>query len=359
VVVYGNPLAESAVWRKLAAAGVPTVMLPVRGRDGAAVLAGALATQLPLRRLQHRLAADRGANLHLARWFLHHKIAGYDLPLVPLRERHGADAGRWRAFLQRRDDTLAALEKAESIDEALGLEGQLAHAWFALIAATLAPGWGFSGRNRRPPRDPVNALLSLGYTLAGAEVHQGVMAAGLDPSLGFLHQAAPGRESMVLDFTEVFRCAVDHFVLAWIAAEGPQRADYYYRAQEGCRLSKSARPGFFQGWAVYRRHWPYSTRSDPEGDWPLSSLREQIGGWIERLRAAMKALVPEQEEQTLRFADDFLLFAPAREAATKARDFAASELERLDLVLHPDKTSVVRSSPKVVFLGETLPNPSR
>ena len=61
----------------------------------------------------------------------------------------------------------------------------------------------------------------------------------------------------------------------------------------------------------------------------------------------------------VRFADDFLLFAPAREAASKACDFAGSELERLDLVLHPTKTSVVRSSSKVVFLGETLPNPSR
>jgi CRISPR-associated protein Cas1 len=100
VVVYGNPLAESAVWRKLAAAGVPTVMLPVRGRDGAAVLAGALATQLPLRRLQHRLAADRGANLHLARWFLRHKVAGYDLPLVPLREQIGGWIERLRAAMK-------------------------------------------------------------------------------------------------------------------------------------------------------------------------------------------------------------------------------------------------------------------
>jgi hypothetical protein len=47
---------------------------------------------------------------------------------------------------------------------------------------------------------------------------------------------------MVLDFTEVFRCAVDHFVLAWIAPEGPQQADYYYRAQDGCRLSRPYGP---------------------------------------------------------------------------------------------------------------------
>jgi CRISPR-associated protein Cas1 len=297
VVVYGNPLAETAVWRKLAAAGVPSVMLPARGPDGAAVLAGGLATQLPLRRLQHRIAADPTRSLELARWFLRHKIAGYDLPLIPLREIHGADAERCAAFLLRRDQTLAALDGALSIDEAMGLEGQLAHAWFGLLADTLAPRWGFTGRNRRPPRDPVNALLSLGYTLAGAEVHNGVIASGLDPSLGFLHQAAPGRESMVLDFTEIFRCAVDHFALAWIDPDGPDQADYYYRDQEGCRLSKAARPAFYQAWAVYRERWPYSTRPSEEGDWPLATLREQIGGWTERLRTALKALATEGEEQ--------------------------------------------------------------
>ena len=67
VIVYGNPLAETAVWRALAKAGVPAVLLPARGPDSPAVLAGGLATQLPLRRLQHRRAADPGLALALAR----------------------------------------------------------------------------------------------------------------------------------------------------------------------------------------------------------------------------------------------------------------------------------------------------
>jgi len=89
---------------------------------------------------------------------------------------------------------------------------------------------------------------------------------------------------------------VDYFALAWILPEGPGQADYYYRAEEGCRLSKAARPGFYKTWAMYRTHWPYSTRPGAEGDWPLSSLREQIGGWIERLRAEMKALFADQAD---------------------------------------------------------------
>jgi CRISPR-associated protein Cas1 len=288
VVVYGNPLAETAVWRALADAGVPTVMLPVRGTGGAAVLGNGLATQLPLRRMQHRLAERPGAALALTRWPVRAKLAGYDLPLAALRERHGADPQRCTAFIERRDRALAALEDAAGADIVRGIEGQVANAWFGLLAATLVPAWGFTGRNRRPPRDPVNALLSLGYTLAGAEVYRGVCAAGLDPSLGFLHQPFPGREAMALDLLEVFRGGVDELVLRWIDPAGADQADFYYRDGQGCRLSKAARPRFYGIWAARRAEWPYPIDSGAGPDWSHGGLREQINGWIERLRAEMK-----------------------------------------------------------------------
>jgi len=297
VVVYGNPLAETAVWRALANAGVPTILLPARGPAGTghapAVLAGGLATQLPLRRLQHRRAAVPASALHLARWVVRHKLLGYDLPLRVLRTRHGADPGACVAFSQRRDQALLALAATATQDETLGVEGQVAHAWFGLLARSLAPAWRFTGRNRRPPLDPVNALLSLGYTLIGGEVHQGVMALGLDPSLGFLHQPVPGREALVLDLTEVFRGGVDHFVLSWIDPAGPDQADYFYRDGEGCRLSKAARPGFYGAWAQTRTNWPYPLGAATDDAWPVGPLREQIHGWIERLRAELKAMSPD------------------------------------------------------------------
>jgi CRISPR-associated protein Cas1 len=290
VVVYGNPLAETAVWRALANAGVPTVLLPSRGPDGAAMLANGLATAFPLRHLQHCLAADPERARALAAWAVRHKLLGYDLPLRLLQQRHGADSATCSDFVARRDLALAALERATSDDVLLGIEGQVANAWFALLAATLAPAWDFKGRNRRPPRDPVNALLSLGYTLLGSEVHQGAMASGLDPSLGFLHQPAPGRESMVLDIVEIFRGGVDHFVLNWIAPDGPSQADFYYRSDTGCRLSKAARPRFFGAWATYRASWPHPLAPEAGAEWASGGLREQIHGWIERLRAEMKRL---------------------------------------------------------------------
>ncbi|MBK1645235.1 CRISPR-associated endonuclease Cas1 [Thiocapsa imhoffii] len=290
VVVYGNPLVETTVWRKLAAAGVPTVLLPTRSADPPTWLGASLATQLPLRRLQHRCASNPVQALAIARWLIAGKLAGYDLPLAALQQRHQADPDACRAFLQRRDQALVTLAAVTTNDAALGIEGQVAQAWFGLLAASLAPTWQFRGRNRRPPRDPVNALLSLGYTLAAADIQQVALSAGLDPSFGFLHQPAPGRESMILDLTELFRAAVDHFVLSWINPAGPERSDWFYREEDGCRLSKSARPAFYQAWADVRRHWPYSTRSDPDQPWPTNPVTEQVRGVIERLRAELKAL---------------------------------------------------------------------
>jgi CRISPR-associated protein Cas1 len=226
----------------------------------------------------------------VARWLIAAKLAGYELPLRALQTRHGADPAACAAFLTRRDQALATLETASSLDAALGSEGHVAQAWFGLLAATLNPAWRFTGRNRRPPRDPVNALLSLGYTLANAEVHQVVMSAGLDPAFGFLHLPAPGRDSMVLDLTELARAAVDHFVLSWIDPAGPDPTHWYDREDTGCRLSKAARPGFYQAWAGYRRHWPYPTRAAADQDWPTSTLVEQTRGAIERLRALLKTL---------------------------------------------------------------------
>jgi CRISPR-associated protein Cas1 len=234
--------------------------------------------------------------LEIARWVVRHKLLGYDLPLDALAGRHGlADAARER-FLARRDQALAALDTAAAHGEVLGIEGQVAHAWFALVAAALNPAWAFTGRNRRPPRDPVNALLSLGYTLLGAEVHHGVMTAGLDPSLGFLHQPFPGREAMVLDLTEIFRGGVDQFVLSWIDPVGPDKRHWYYREEEGCRLAKTRRPAFYSTWAARRAEWPYPIAIAEHEGWPWGALREQINGWIERLRAEMKRLAPLLED---------------------------------------------------------------
>ncbi len=291
VVIYGNPLVEASVYRALAAAEVPVVMLATRGKQSLAISGGGLAVQLPLRRRQHRLANHAEGGLDMARWFVTRKMEGYDLPLAMLGESGAGEQADRDDFRQLRDQSVQRLQSAVSHASIIGLEGQLAHAWFALLAKQLPYRWKFAGRNRRPPRDPVNALLSLGYTLLLSEVTNGIRQAGLDPSLGFLHRDYPGRESLALDFTEIFRAGVDCFILALLQSEKIVSDSFYYRKKEGCRLSKAARPVFYQSWAHYRETWPRPEALTVEGgDIRYGFLREYINGQVAEARSFMKQL---------------------------------------------------------------------
>lgn len=286
VIVYGNPVAETAVWRALSEAQVPTVILSVRGPHQAAMIGSGLAVQLPVRRMQHQLANHRQHSLLLAKWFVGRKIDSYELAINCLKRNYQLQETDSSEFSKRQQSSRASLTEAQDVQSVTGVEGQLAHTWFNLLSKYIDPKWHFSGRNRRPPRDPVNALLSLGYTLIMSETRQSVIGFGLDPSLGFLHQDYPGRESLVLDVTEIFRSAVDCFVLTTLA-EGVFSPDsFYYRSIDGCRLSKQARPCFFQAWANYREAWPrplFETNGTQ-----CAPVREQITGQLMNLHEYMK-----------------------------------------------------------------------
>ncbi len=290
VIVYGSPLIEAGVWRALTAAGVAAMLLPARGQQDIALLAGGLSTRLPLRRQQHRCADDSAAALAVARWFVDHKLAGYDLALDHFDDPSDARPTR---FVSQRDEARRKLDAAESINALMGLEGATANAWFALLAQTLPEHWRFSGRNRQPPRDPVNALLSLSYTLVGSDVRQVLIGEGLDPALGFLHQYVPSREALVLDFIELFRGAVDRFVLGLLPNLKPK--DFTYSEQDGCRLTKTARPAFYSAWAEARESWP-KLKTGLDDERLTAHVQEQIRGRVYALRELLDTLKKSDDE---------------------------------------------------------------
>lgn len=173
----------------------------------------------------------------------------------------------------------------------MGLEGRLAHCWFELLTTALPAHLRFKGRNRRPPRDPVNSLLSLGYTMLLSEVRQAILIEGFDPSLGFLHQDYPGREALALDFMEIFRTGVDLFALRLIKESAFDDTSFFYRKIDGCRLSKSTRPLFFQAWAQHKEAWPIFDSAGEDDQ--CRPIRELLLGQTARARKHME----RQEEK--------------------------------------------------------------
>ncbi|MBE2294545.1 MAG: CRISPR-associated endonuclease Cas1 [Phycisphaerales bacterium] len=271
VVVHGAPAVTCDVWRELSERGIPAVLVPVRGKGSTAWLGSGLSNTIQLRRQQHQRASDPVAVLAIARQLVGLKLR-YQRQLAV-----GATA--WcaippatpvKALLDLFDGKLARLSEATDIPAVMGFEGSAAAAWYDWLTVSLPPTWGFAGRNRRPPRDPVNVLLSLGYTLLGGEMLGAVQAAGLDPALGFLHGVVPGRESLVLDLIEPLRPGVDAFVLSVL--DRILTPHHFTKQADHCLLNKDGRNLFYRAWAEVRWRWPLPINPDTG----LSLLSEEV-----------------------------------------------------------------------------------
>jgi len=117
--------------------------------------------------------------------------------------------------------------QADTINGLLGLEGAATREYFQALGPLLGGEWAFKGRHRRPPPDPVNALLSFGYTLLLHDAIAALETAGLDPYSGFLHQARVGRPSLALDLIEELRpVIVDSVVLRALRTGMLHREDF-------------------------------------------------------------------------------------------------------------------------------------
>lgn len=156
------------------------------------------------------------------------------------------------ALADMRDLTDRAL-RAGSLDSLLGLEGNLAAHYFRYFAEMLRPRdfdaqWDFTSRNRRPPRDPVNAMLSFGYALLTKEFTAALLADGLDPWWGLYHQPRHGRPALALDLMEPFRpLIVDSAVVTAVNTGMVRRSDFTFSAS-ACMLKPSGRKALIRSY---------------------------------------------------------------------------------------------------------------
>ncbi|MFP4573065.1 MAG: CRISPR-associated endonuclease Cas1 [Desulfobacterales bacterium] len=125
----------------------------------------------------------------------------------------------------------AKLAEADTPETLRGMEGAATRIFYSVFGEMIRnPDFSFKGRNRRPPRDPVNALLSFVYTLLTNEVLSAIKVCGLDPYMGSLHEIAYGRPSLACDLVEEYRCHLgDRFVLGLINRHMIQPDDFVYR----------------------------------------------------------------------------------------------------------------------------------
>ena len=132
--------------------------------------------------------------------------------------------------------------EAKSIEQIMGYEGTASKAYFAILSNVIEEKFKFHGRNRRPPKDPFNAMLSLGYTLLMYELYGEIENRGLNPYVGFLHQDKEKHPTLASDMMEEWRAViVDSVVMSLIQGHEIAIEDFYYDEENGaCILNDKA-----------------------------------------------------------------------------------------------------------------------
>jgi CRISPR-associated protein Cas1 len=222
IVCFGNVLCSPFLLGHCAEHGVAVSFLTENGRFLARVQ-GPVSGNVLLRREQYRWADSLGRSTQMARYLVAGKVANSRNVLMRAARDHGGE-GRdeaLRAAAQRLADCLRRLERPDlSLDEVRGMEGEAGAVYFGAFDAMITSGeeaFQFKGRNRRPPLDPVNCLLSFLYTLLLHDIRGAIECVGLDPAVGFLHRDRPGRPGLALDILEEFRTVIaDRLTLSLI-----------------------------------------------------------------------------------------------------------------------------------------------
>ena len=230
VLLGGVGLSGPAV-QSLLRSGCEVVFLSRHGRFLGRLNSG-LSKNVVLRQGQYELVREPESRLRLARRFVSGKLANQRRLLLRHQKRHPAESVARAAGSIRR--SMTAVGRATDADVLRGVEGSAAAAYFGCWNDMLrAKGMDLERRIRRPPPDPVNVLLSFGYTLLGNLAHAAVEAAGLDPYLGCLHEARYGRPSLVLDLMEEFRpVLVDSAVLRAVNTRAVRASDFEQASEE-------------------------------------------------------------------------------------------------------------------------------
>ncbi len=207
--------------------------------------------------------------------------------IVAARIRHLRETLRLRGATdaaERLKTRLEELDHANGLDTLNGIEGAATKELFQAMATLLPPEWGFTGRNRQPPRDPANALLSFGYTLLNGYVETLLHADGLLPWLGFYHQPHGRHATLASDLMEPFRHVVERTVLSAIQRRELKPQDFFTAANGACMMQQEARR-FYLGKLLERFNAPVAAYGEEVALNPVQHIHRQnlsLTGWLLR-----------------------------------------------------------------------------
>jgi CRISP-associated protein Cas1 len=273
ICCLGDVAVSTALLHRCADDGRSVVFLEQGGRFKCRV-EGPVSGNVLLRRAQHEALTDPARTLAIARHLVAGKVQNARQVLLrgareaaaPEDERPLQDAARHLA------EPLPRLETLQDLDQVRGLEGDAARVYFAVFTRLVKEDrdtFRFEGRTRRPPRDPMNALLSFIYTLLLSDCVAAIEGVGLDPQVGYLHALRPGRPALGLDLMEELRPVLaDRLALTLVNRRQLLAKDFQQREGGAVLLTDDARRVVVTA---------YQQRKQEEVQHPLADQRMPLG----------------------------------------------------------------------------------
>ena len=253
IMTFGYAGASPALMGKCAKSGIELVFMSRNGHFIARV-EGEVKGNVLLRRQQYRIADDEKGSLDIARNIISAKLFNSRWVIERMIRDHGARIDT-ELFSRKSEFLYNSIKQARScsdMDSLRGIEGEAASVYFSVFNDMILQqkdDFRFDTRNKRPPLDNVNALLSFAYSMATGMCTSALESVGLDPYVGFMHTDRPGRRSLAVDMVEEFRSVLcDRFVLTLINKRLVSSDDFVKREDGAVLLTEDGRKNFFSAW---------------------------------------------------------------------------------------------------------------
>lgn len=245
VIIVGNATIEANVFHKLAEQNTSVVFLTGKNLKFAGMLHGSLHNNALLRIKQYEKNNPHFI-IEFSKKLVLEKINNQIDLINYIGEEKKNLLNEAISTSKILKEIINKIEKEENdLEKIRGYEGGAGAVFFSFYTKAFPESLGFTHRNRRPPKDPVNSMLSLCYTLLHFECVREIEMIGLDPCLGFYHTFEYGRESLACDFVEKYRSSAEKFVWELFRNKGISGSDFMIEENAGCYLKKTGRAKFY------------------------------------------------------------------------------------------------------------------
>lgn len=212
-----------------------------------------------LRKEQYRISDDEKRSVAYAKNMIVGKVFNSRWSIERTLRDHAyrVDAEKLKQVSNNLYETLPKLDSVSGLDELRGIEGKAAEQYFSVLNDMILnqkEDFAFTRRNRRPPLDNINAILSFAYTILAGDCANALSSVGLDPYVGFMHGDRPGRTSLALDLMEELRPVLaDRFILTLINTKAIQTVHFERQKDNAVLLNEDGRKVFFNAWQNHKK----------------------------------------------------------------------------------------------------------